>query len=130
MSILFFLFVLLLAPPAVAQGTGGSFPTPAGPTVSGVAILNPTGPITNGQPVMGPPTLANRSRWCAPHALRQHRSERRVIRSWHYRIDGSIPIIDRAEQRRRACSFQNQGTHDMTIRVVGASVGQKYRPMA
>lgn len=116
-KLLFALSLLLLtANLAFAQGTGNSFPTPNGQTTGGAAILVPTGPITNGQPVMGPPSQNNGlpvlCTNCSPSAPTGASTNP---------TNGTITTTNTFQSllaqnsARKACHFQNQGTHVMYL---------------
>lgn len=109
------IFFLLLFPfAAFGQSTGNSFPTPNGQIAPGVAVMVPTGPITNGQPVYGPPGQANGMPVlctnCSPTAPTGVASNP---------VSGTIAVTNTFQTlialnaSRRACVFQNNGTHNM-----------------
>lgn len=104
----------LIAPLAHAQSTGASFPTPAGQTAPGAMVLVPCGSIVNGQPAACPPGAANPLAVycanCSPTAPTGASSNP---------VNGTVAVTNTFQTliaqnaTRKACTFQNQGTHTM-----------------
>lgn len=113
---------LALASAAFAQSTGAQYPTPSQQLVPGVAILGTTGPISNGQPVFGPIGLANP----LPTNCTNCASTTGVVDAGSNPVNGAIAVTNTFQtllalnSSRKACSFQNQGTHVMYVSVAGS----------
>jgi hypothetical protein len=99
---------------ALAQSTGTSFPTPNGQVAGSAAILVPCGSILNGQPVMCPPGQANGLQVvctnCSPSAPVGASSN---LVSGTIGSTNTFQTLLASNPSRRACMFQNQGTHIM-----------------
>jgi hypothetical protein len=105
---------------ALAQSTGGSFPTPSGQVVPGTAMLVPCGSIVNGQPVMCPPGQTNGMQVvctnCSPSA---------PVGASSNPTNGTITATNvfqtllASNPSRKGCIFQNQGSHVMYISLSG-----------
>ncbi len=113
---------LALAGVALAQGTGGVFPTPGNQNVTGVAALVPCGPIVNGQPSMCPPGLTN----AVPVNVVNGMTAIGVIDSASNPVNGTIAVTNTFQTLlalnsvRKGCSFQNNGTHVMYVSVAAS----------
>jgi hypothetical protein len=115
-------FILCLwAPVALAQSTGNSFPTPNGQIAPGNAILVPCGSIVNGQPTVCPPSatlgLPVICTNCSPSA---------PVGASSNPLNGTISVTNTFQSlitqntNRRACTFQNQGTHTMYFSIAAS----------
>jgi hypothetical protein len=113
-----FTLSILFGPHAWAQGTGAAFPTPSGQLAPGAAVLVPTGPIVNGQPVVAPPTAINgvpvTCTNCSPSAPTGASSN---PSNGTIAVTNTFQSLIAQNSTRKACSYQNQGTHTMYFSV-------------
>lgn len=107
-------FLALLPLSAFAQNTGNVFPTPNGQIAPGAAVLVPCGSIVNGQPVYCPPGPANglavNCTNCSPTAPTGLASN---PVSGTIAVTNTFQTLIASNAARRACVFQNNGTHNM-----------------
>jgi hypothetical protein len=123
MKILSFVIIAIVVTfsSAWSQGTGNSFPTPNGQIAPGTMLLVPSGPISSGQPVAAPPGVLD-----PLPVLVTNPSSGAATGASSNPVNGTIAVTNTFQSlitmnaSRKACSFQNQGTHNMYFSVASS----------